>query len=204
MTPSEGHGSGSPSAAATPITQLLQQVAAGDDVARDRVFDCCYDDLHAMAQRLMQRERPAHTLSPTALVHEMYLRLFRGGDADFECREQFLGYARRAMAHLLVDHARRRNSLRRGGALPPPVDDPTLADETDALAGMEQALARLSRAHPRAARVLELRCLAGLDVDATAELLDTSRRTVCRDWDLARGLLSRMLDADDSQQRKAG
>ncbi|MEZ5464513.1 MAG: ECF-type sigma factor [Lysobacteraceae bacterium] len=179
----------------SPITSLLNQAAAGDEVARDQVFERTYDELHGLARHLMRRERATHTLSPTALVHELYLRLFRGGDLDFEGREQFLRYARTAMAHLLVDHARRRNSLRRGGELKPLFDNPDRDDDADSLANMDQALGKLARVHPRAAKVLEIRCLAGLDVDQTAELLGTSVRTVCRDWDLARALLSRMLES---------
>ncbi|MCB1559594.1 MAG: sigma-70 family RNA polymerase sigma factor [Xanthomonadales bacterium] len=172
----------------------MNQAAAGDDAARNQVFEHTYHELHTLARRLMHRERAAHTLSPTALVHELYLRLYRGSRLDFESRDQFLRYARTAMAHLLVDHARRRNSQRRNGQVEPMLDEPGQDDAADSLAVVDQALEKLAHAHPRASRVLEMRCLAALDVEQTAELLGTSVRTVCRDWDLARGLLARMLE----------
>jgi RNA polymerase sigma factor (TIGR02999 family) len=102
------------------------------------------------------------------------------------------------MAHLLVDHARRRNTQRRGGGLLP-TDERQLAEpaDSDALIDLEESLQTLARVNPRAARVLELRCLAGLEVEQTASLLGVSERTVCRDWDLARGLLSQMLSSTE-------
>ncbi len=176
------------------LTVLLNHAAGGDLAARHRVFERIYAELRTVARRLMLGEGSGHTLGATALVHELYLRLFAGESAGWADREQFLRYARAAMAHLLVDHARRRNTQRRGGGLMA-TDEQPLAEpaDTDALIDLEESLQTLARVNPRAARVLELRCLAGLEVEQTASLLGVSERTVCRDWDLARGLLSQML-----------
>lgn len=186
------------------LTRLLNAAAAGDADARREAVDQMYAALRANAQQLMARERGDHTLCATALVHEAYLRVFDGLEQRWESREQFLGYSRQCMVHLLIDHARRRQSQRRGGGqlrvgLP---DDEVLAlllepdvhSGPDSHTALDQALATLQHANPRAAQVLALRCLAGLDVPQTAAALGISERSVSRDWDLARGLLARMLD----------
>lgn len=186
-----------------PLTALLNQAALGDPVARQQVFQRIYSELHGVARRLMLGERSGHTLGATALVHELYLRMFAGESGGWVDRDQFLRYARTAMSHLLIDYARRRNSQRRNGGLRAQdgdaVDLPDRDDDGAALADLDQALQMLARVNPRAARVLELRCLAGLEVDQTATLLGVSERTVCRDWDLARGLLSQMLASVEAQ-----
>ena len=184
------------------LTVLLNQAAHGDITARHEAFQRIYAELHTLARRLMLGERSGHTLGPTALVHELYLRVFADESAGWVDREQFLRYARAAMSHLLIDYARRRNTQRRGGGLRAVADDADLADPDDGyvLADLDQALQTLARVNPRAARVLELRCLAGLEVEQTASLLGISERTVCRDWDLARGLLSQMLAPTDPPQ----
>lgn len=184
------------------LTALLNQAAHGDVTARHHVFQRIYAELHTLARRLMLGERSGHTLGATALVHELYLRVFADESAGWADREQFLRYARAAMSHLLIDYARRRNSQRRGGGLQSAAEDIDLADPDDGnvLADLDQALQTLARINPRASQVLELRCLAGLEVDQTATVLGISERTVCRDWDLARGLLSQMLAPADPSQ----
>lgn len=181
--------------APAPLTQLLNQAAHGDAAARAQALERLYADLHATARRLMLGERSGHTLSATALVHEVYLRVFSDESAGWADRDQFLRYARAAMAHLLIDHARQRNSQRRGGGLLQALDDRDWAgvDDGDAFAVLDEALQTLARVNPRAAQVLKLRCLAGLDVEQTAAVTGVSERTVVRDWDLARALLSQML-----------
>lgn len=181
--------------APAPLTQLLNQAAHGDAAARAQALERLYADLHAAARRLMLGERSGHTLSATALVHEVYLRVFSDESAGWADRTQFLRYARTAMAHLLIDHARQRNSQRRGGGLLQAIDDRDWAgvDDGDAFAVLDEALQTLARVNPRAAQVLKLRCLAGLDVEQTAAVTGVSERTVVRDWDLARALLSQML-----------
>lgn len=180
------------------LTLLLNQAANGDVAARERAFQRIYAELHRIARRLMLGERSGHTLSATALVHELYLSVFADESAGWADREQFLRYARTAMSHLLIDHARRRNSQRRGGLQSPATErDFAEAEQVDALVDLDEALQTLARVNPRAARVLELRCLAGLEVEQTATVLGISERTVCRDWDLARGLLSQMLAPAD-------
>lgn len=177
------------------LTGLLNQAAHGDTAAREAALQRIYADLHSVARRLMLGERSGHTLSATALVHEVYLRVFADESAGWADREQFLRYARAAMAHLLIDHARQRNSQRRGGGRLQADDGSEWADVDDstAIAVLDEALQTLARVNPRAAQVLKLRCLAGLEVEQTASVMGISERTVVRDWDLARALLSQML-----------
>lgn len=177
------------------LTGLLNQAAHGDTAAREAALQRIYADLHSVARRLMLGERSGHTLSATALVHEVYLRVFADESAGWADREQFLRYARAAMAHLLIDHARQRNSQRRGGGRLQADDGSEWADVDDstAIAVLDEALQTLARVNPRAAQVLKLRCLAGLEVEQTASAMGISERTVVRDWDLARALLSQML-----------
>lgn len=183
------------------LTQLLNQAAHGDQLARNEAFERIYAELHDQARRLMLEERNGHTLTPTALVHELFMRVFVSESPGWEGHEQFLRYARTAMAHLLIDHARYRNRLRRGGGNvvndPTDVPEPGMEDDSEFLAALDQALETLAKIQPRAARVLELRCLAGLSTGETAAMLGASERTVVRDWELARGLLSQMLDASE-------
>lgn len=188
-----------------PLTQLLNRAAHGDAGARAQALERLYADLHAAARRLMLGERSGHTLSATALVNEVYLRVFSGESDGWADREQFLRYARAAMAHLLIDHARQRNSQRRGGGLLQAIDDRDWAGDGDGdtFAVLDEALQTLARVNPRAAQVLKLRCLAGMDVERTAQVMDISERTVVRDWDLARALLSQMLVPLDSEAADA-
>lgn len=181
------------------LTLLLRAAGAGDGEARRRLFEHIHSELHAIARRQMLREREDHTLGPTSLVNELYLRMGADAAIPSDSREQFFAYARACMANLLVDHARRRASQRRGGewraAGDTTPEDLAVAGDQETLASLDQALAALARINPRACRVLELRCLAGLEVEETAELLGVTGRTVVRDWQLARALLARLLDA---------
>jgi len=156
-----------------------------------------YPELHRLAARQMAGERAGHTLSATALVHDAWLRL--SADASFrpEDRRQFLAVAARRMRQILVDHARRRGASRReGGHLRSdvtlsllPGDGPAMVD----LLALEQALEQLEALDARKARVVELRYFGGLDMVEIAELLDLSRATVQRDWEVARAFLYRAL-----------
>lgn len=169
---------------------------ASQAIAAD-AFTQHYDALHAQARRLMRRERDDHTWTPTVLVHELFLRLRHSDLSNCGEREAFLRYARTAMVNLLIDHARSSDSQRRGGAWTAvsleAITD--LADESseqrDVL--LEQAVQTLASVNVRAFQVLTLRCIVGLDVEQTAEALAISPRTVCRDWDVARGLLHCLL-----------
>lgn len=163
----------------------------------DRHFEEVYAELHAAAARSMRGERDAHTLRPTALVNEAYLRLaeHRG---EWESREHFLAAAASAMRRILVDHARRRGAARRGDGVRPvtltvdsgPVTPPVVLDVLD----LHQALGALAAEDERAARVVELRYFGGLTNDETARVLELSPASVKRDWAYARAWLLRRLE----------
>jgi RNA polymerase sigma factor (TIGR02999 family) len=179
------------------VTALLQRASAGDDQARAALFDVLYAELRKLAEGAMRRERADHTLQPTALVHETYVRL--ADDAGrFENRAHFFGVAASAMRRVLVDHARARGALKRGGGEAfVAVDDLDTLPGTPAgtvdLVSLDDALSKLSALDARQARVVELRFFGGLSVEETAALLDLSPRTVKREWQMARAWLRREL-----------
>jgi RNA polymerase sigma factor (TIGR02999 family) len=175
------------------ITVLLHRLASGETQAESELLPLVYAELRAIAAANLRGERAGHTLSPTALVHEAYLRL--AGDASLAPRDrrQFFAIAARRMRQVLVDHARHRHAQKRGGpdreavTLTPLVES---AAETgvDTLA-LDQALTRLHEMDPRKAQVVELRYFAGLEMGDIAEVLGISRATAQRDWDVARAFL---------------
>jgi len=179
-----------------PITRRLQASRASG-IEDAELLSLVYADLRQLAARQLGGERGGHTLSPTALVNECYLRL--AGDASLrpEDRRQFFAIAARRMRQVLVDHARRRDAAKRGGPPSPAVVtlDGLAAearDPVDALS-LEQALVQLETLDPRKARVVELRYFTGLEMSEIAELLQVSRATVQRDWDVARSFLFQAL-----------
>lgn len=160
----------------------------------DRLFELVYDELHAIASRLMRGERVGHTLRPTALVHEAYIRLVDVSQTDGQNRVHFKRTAARAMRQILVDHARKRLAQKRGGDL----RQVTLDDELDGqdspifeILALDETLMRLSHLDERMGHVVELRVFGGLNMDEIAHALLVSRRTVYDDWDLAKRWLSR-------------
>lgn len=166
-----------------------------DAFAPSAAFAAAYDRLKAMAHREIDRAPPG-TVGTTELVHELYLRL--GDELRFGAPEQFFAYAARAIRHILVDRARHRVSQKAGGDLRAvtltdrAVD--ALAAEPELALALDRALDELTLAHPRAARVVELHYFAGLDLARVAELLGVVRRTVDRDWRLARAFLLSQVD----------
>jgi RNA polymerase sigma factor (TIGR02999 family) len=156
-----------------------------------------YDELRRLARHHMGGDTPGHTLQPTALVHEAYLRLVDQSQVDWRGRTHFLAYASKAMRNLLIDHARARASAKRGGGLP----KVTLVDEVvgdraldrEQLLSLDKALDRLAEHDERQARVVELRYFGGLKVDEVAEVLGVSKRTVEGYWTHARAWLLREL-----------
>ncbi|MBK8975698.1 MAG: sigma-70 family RNA polymerase sigma factor [Planctomycetes bacterium] len=187
------------------VTRLLQQAGAGDRRALTALMDRVYAELHRIAERSMRGERGDHTLQPTALVNEAWLRLV-GRDVDWESRRHFFATAATAMRRILVDHARRHRAHRRGrGARPVPLDAAgTVADveqlaevRPDQLLAIDEALARLAEHDARKARVVELRFFAGLNHDEIAATLGVSRATVERDWAFARAWLHRQIAEPD-------
>jgi RNA polymerase sigma factor (TIGR02999 family) len=175
------------------LTTWLHRLREGDSEALDRVLPVVYDELRALARAHLRRENAGHTLETTALVHEAYLRLSRREALKPEDRRHFFAIAAQAMRHVLIDHARGRNRLKRGaGARPISLEHAGLVitDETatDFLA-LDDALDRLATANARAARVVELRFFAGLTLEETAEVLEVSLKTVQRDWIIAKAWL---------------
>ncbi|MCK6448763.1 MAG: sigma-70 family RNA polymerase sigma factor [Planctomycetes bacterium] len=186
-----------PPSDARTVTVLLQRMASGDSAAADELLPVVYTELHDLASGLMRNRGAQHTLQPTALIHEAWLR-FSGG--TFENREHFAAVAAKAMRSVLVDHARRKQSEKRGGALERvPLDavaDVFATSAPDMLA-LDAALERLAQVDPELARIVELRFFAGLSVEETATTLRCSTATVTRGWRVARMWLVRELAAND-------
>ncbi len=185
------------SLAADDVTGLLQEWSDGSDDAFERLIPLVYDDLSRIARRQLRGERPDHTLSTRALVHESYLNLVGKPGSEWRGRAQFFAVASRAMRRVLIDHARGRRAARRGGGVAPVTWTDGVGSEErdlDQLLALDEALSALSERHPRMGRIVECRFFAGMTVEATAEVLDTSTRTVERDWSRAKAYLFRELD----------
>jgi len=185
------------------VTVLLHQMQAGEEGAADRLFPVIYDELRRLAGSYMSRERPDHTLQPTALVHEAYGKLV-DQSKPWANRSHFMAIAATAMRRVLLDHARKRNAEKRGGGAARVTLQEDLAfsesDQLDILA-LDQVLQRLTELDPRGGRVVELRFFGGLSVEETAEVLGVSANTVKRDWRYSRAWLRRELsDADPDSQ----
>jgi RNA polymerase sigma-70 factor, ECF subfamily len=181
------------------VTELLKAWGDGDPAALDRLVPIVYGELHRQADRYLRRESPGHTLQPTALVNEAYLRLVDQHQARWQNRSQFFGVAAQLMRRILVDHARRHAAAKRGGASAVPVSLDEEALEASGgdvdLVSLDDALRRLAELDEQQARVVELRYFAGLGIEETAETLGISSATVKREWAMARAWLKRELSA---------
>ena len=180
------------------ITGLLKRISAGEAQAEAALIPLVYAQLHGLAARYLRGERAAHTLSPTALVNEAYLRLAEDATFSPEDRREFFAIAARRMRQVLVDHARHRDAAKRGGGLRDAavtlsslIDDGA-GDGVDALA-LDQALLRLEDLDARKVKVVELRYFAGFGMEEIAQLLGISRATAQRDWEVARSFLFQAL-----------
>jgi RNA polymerase sigma factor (TIGR02999 family) len=185
------------------ITELIAEVRRGNDGAAEDLFRRVYQELRQLARYYMRNEQRDHTLQPTALVHEAYLRLIDQRNLPGESRAHFFGVAANVMRRILIDHARTRRAEKRGGRdVKVSLDDaPALAIEDPAcLLEVDEALERLAALDPRQARVVELRFFGGLSVEETAEILGVGQRTVDRDWRIARGWLRRQLAGPDGRE----
>ena len=175
------------------LTQWLQRMASGDPRALDEVVRLVYDELRALAGARLRSERDDHTLSATALVNEAYLRLSQAHRIGAADRHQFFAVAANTMRRILVDYARTRKRLKRGGGAPhETLDEEAMflsVEEADEVVALDKALTRLEALNPRAARVVELRFYAGLPVEEAATVLDVSAKTVQRDWIASRAWL---------------
>jgi RNA polymerase sigma-70 factor (ECF subfamily) len=182
---------------ATPgeVTGLLIAWRAGDREALDRLIPLVYGELHRMAERHLRRERPGHTLQPTAIVNEVYLKLLGRRGSDWKDRAHFFAVAAQSMRRILVEHARHRNAKKRGGQGTRYLLDTVVLTEPRAvdLMALDDALAKLSALDEEQGRVVELRFFGGLTEEETAEVLSVSSRTIKRKWVAAKTFLYREL-----------
>lgn len=176
------------------VTQLLGKWTEGDKAALDELMPLVYNELRSLAKRYLRSERSDHTLQPTALVNEVYLRLVDQRTASFSSRAQFFGMAAKLMRNILVDHARKRRTAKRG-------DEPLRLSISKAdrigrkpdldLVALDDALKRLAALNPQHSDTVELRFFGGLTIEETAEAMGVSHATVERDWSFARAWLRR-------------
>jgi RNA polymerase sigma factor (TIGR02999 family) len=184
------------------VTALLDEWNRGDRDALDRLLPLVYRELRGIAARQLHRERHGHTLQPTALVHEAYLRLVDQRSVDWHDRAHFFGIAAQVMRRILVDHARRQAARKRGDNLQrvplEDVIDRAAATEIPVL-GLDQALSRLEQVDRGLARIVELRAFGGLTIDEAAHVLKVSPSTVKRDWRTAKAWLTRELGVENNR-----
>ena len=184
------------------VTNLLQRASQGDSQARGELIRATYGELRALADRRMRDERPDHTLTATALVHEVSVQLLERSQVPVENHGQFLALAARAMRNLLIDHARTKGRQKRGGGQKKlSLDEALVACETQTaqLLELHEALNRLAEIDPRKGKVVEMRYFGGMSIDETAAALGISPATVKRDWEVARTWLLRELQRGDSR-----
>ena len=178
-------------------TELLLAWGRGDAAAFNRLVPLVHDELRQLARRYMRRERADHTLQPTALVNEAYLRMIAVHRVDWQNRAHFFAIAARLMRQILVDSARRHRTPHRGGAVQHvPLDEavvPAPAPQPDLIA-LDEAMRRLESAYPRKSQVVELRYFGGMKLEEVAAVLGVSRDTVKRDWRFAKLWLLRELE----------
>jgi RNA polymerase sigma-70 factor, ECF subfamily len=186
---------------ASSVTELLAKAGSGDTSALANVFPLIYEELHRLAQQQLRREPDGHTLSPTALVHEAYMRLIDYSRMEWTGRAHFMAVASTAMRRILVDHARSHRSIKRGGALKRvPIESVDLAteDRAELLIAVDDALSKLKEIDERQARVVECRFFGGMTEEETAEALGIGLRTAKRDWAKAKMWLHREIAAEQS------
>jgi RNA polymerase sigma-70 factor, ECF subfamily len=170
------------------VTLLLRAMRGGDKSAAEKLLPLVYHELHRLAESYMRRERPDHTLQPTALINEAYLRLAHD-PVDWQSHQHFIGVAANVMRRVLVDHARAHNAQMRGGDLQRVELEESIVisqERSDEVLALDGALDHLEEVNPRQARVVELRYFAGLSVEEIGGILNMSPRSVKRDWALAR------------------
>lgn len=178
------------------ITKLLKKWSNGDEKALDQLMPLVYDELHRLAQSYLRRERREHTLQPTALINELFVKFFAQDSMNWKNRAQFFGVAAQLMRRILVDHARAHYSAKRGGdrfavSLK---DVAAFGAEPDAdLLALHDVLNRLEELDPAQGRIVELRFFGGLTIKETAEVMQISHATVEREWRTAKAFLKREL-----------
>lgn len=183
------------------FVRLLHAAGEGSAAAIDALLPKVYEELRSLASSYLNRERADHTLQPTALVHEAYLRLLGQRTVGWKDRAQFLSAAAIVMRRILVDHARRRNAAKRGGKVArTPLDDAVTGFEERAidLVALDEALTALTEIDPRKGRIVELRFFAGLTAEEAARIIGVNVRTVEREWTVARAWLRSQLNGEST------
>ena len=183
------------------VTQLLGAWSGGDQAALEKLFPLVQPELHRLAHHYMSRERAGHTLQTTAILNEAYLRLVENTQPPWQNRTHFVAAAAQLMRRIMVDHARERHSLKRGGgALKVTLDEGALVTETRSqeLLNLDEALERLAVQDARKSQIVELRYFGGLTVEETSEFLKLSPRTVEREWTMAKAWLYRELSEKET------
>jgi RNA polymerase sigma factor (TIGR02999 family) len=186
------------------ITEMLAGWRDGDRAAVDRLLPLIRAELLRLARRHLGRERKDHSMQPSSLVQEAFLRLLPGVDAGWRDRAHFFAVASQVMRHILVDYAReKRREKRGGGAVHIPVDAAVVlsSDQVEEIVGLDLALQRLAQTDERKSKVFEMRFFGGLSVDETAEVLRVAPNTVIRDWNFARAWLRRELSGTGKSDR---
>jgi RNA polymerase sigma factor (TIGR02999 family) len=176
------------------VSRLLAAWGAGDEDARHQLMPLVYDELHRLAHRYMNRERPDHTLQTSALVHEAFLKLVDQRNARWQNRTHFFAIAAQSMRRILVDYARSRGYMKRGGdARRVELEESMIVSQERAaeIMALDEALKGLAEFDARKSQIVELRYFAGLSIDETADVLNVSPGTVMRDWTLAKAWLKK-------------
>jgi RNA polymerase sigma factor (TIGR02999 family) len=180
------------------VTQLLVDWSKGDQAALDKLMPLVYNELRRLASNYLRRERPDHTLQPTALVNEAYLKLIDQRNAKWQNRAQFFGISAQLMRRILVDHARQHQAAKRGGSeqkrLSITSAEALVKQPELDLLSLNEALDELAEMDPQQGRIVELKFFGGLSIEETAEVLGVSHATVERDWKMARAWLRRKLE----------
>jgi RNA polymerase sigma-70 factor (ECF subfamily) len=190
-----------PSPTQREVTQLLGDWSGGDEEALAKLFPLMEPELHRLAHHYMSRERAGHTLQTTAVLNEAYLRLTDNTSLPWQNRTHFVAVAARLMRRIMVDHARERRSLKRGGdAVKIALDEAALVTEerSDELLALDEALGELAAQDSRKSQIVELRYFGGLTVEETAQFLKLSQRTVEREWTMAKAWLYRALRGEET------
>ena len=188
-----------------PITSLLRDFAAGNKAALDRLMPLLYPELRRLARGYMRNERTAHTLQPTALVHEAYARLVKQSQPDYSSRAHFMGVAARVMRQILIEHARASNAEKRGGKVAKvPLDEVTdmAPERSSAMIAIDDALRELERNHPLKAQLVEMRFFGGMTAEDSAEVLKINAAQVRRQLRVGQAWLRRELDRTVEPERE--
>jgi RNA polymerase sigma-70 factor (ECF subfamily) len=186
----------------TQLTRILQDLNNGDRDAPQRLWHAVYDEFRKLAASYLRRERNNHTLQPTALVHEAYLKLIDQEGVDWKGRTHFFAVGAQAMRRILVDHARRHLAEKRGGHRQRiELDEGLFVDSkhNEDLLSLEDAMTKLAELDPQQAKMVELRFYGGLKVDEVAEVLKMSKRSVEREWTMVRAWLRRELNGSETK-----